>query len=754
METEMLTSNCSNLAEVPALSRQAGDSLLMDLPGYTAMPENEMLLKCWQGLRMANLPGWEKVVSFQDDAWVFRYEQTQEALAKRQRQAGQQQNGVFYTPPAVAKYLVERTLGQFLQQTGEKIREAFRQGNRSFAQSEWQKVQAVRVIDPACGTGVFLVEALQCLHAFYREIMVLEPDWLVANPAHVILSNQLAGIDLDPMSVMITELRLAQWAACLDEHPLLLTPSDFSLWVGDTLQDEFASNNSQVEAGEIFQSDKWHFILGNPPYITEVRNQAKRFRLLKQETSKYYQAKMDLCDGFLAWAMDHLTPGGQLAYVLPAYWTQRSSTAPLRTKLWADGIFREIWNFEAGSLFKNAPGHHTALVIWEKHPASADVLSRGKANDYSQENEPELFKRIELAPDVSLSGLALKNLQFGQGRSEIDLQVSNLKQQAALLEERTGKFLLGDETELGLLAKLAALPPLLCSDEIQQGLVIPQGRLKSADRARLPQGLQAGLAEDPGVFVLNQVECAALELSDAEQELLRPFYRPAGFHAFRGFPQSEAEEWIIYTDLKNRRALEQNPEQYGRLRAHLDRFAAVNTSAFAPYGLHRARQAEWFEDTRKILAPRQVFVPSFSCVDFPAYVNEGFLIIRPKPQVNKSVNQDEHWWCALLNSKLAWFWFYHQKRKGIRLQIDKEVLCQFPKPRQCSCECQAELGELTQMLALPGKHEPKRMPAMQDGLNELVYQAYGLTLAEVSVVERLMDELAERIPAGTSNGRR
>jgi len=722
MKTDLQTPEIL-VKDIPELSQKAWQEMLLDLPASEPLDGQNPTLGGWQNLRLAKLPGWEKLSVLPDDSWVFCYEQIQEMLARRLRKMGEPQNGVFYTPPAVANYLIERTLGAFLQESSKKIRMALQSKNLSSAVQAWQAVQAVRMIDPACGTGVFLVAALKRLHRFYQEMSALAPQFKLENPAHAIIKLHLAGIDLDPLSVMITEFRLAQLAVHLDGHLKPLDSENLTFWVGDTLQQSIFPGFKNVGAITSLSAERpqWQFVLGNPPYLTEVRGQAQRFRPLQQR-SGYYQSKMDLCDGFLAWALDHVSPGGQIAYVLPAYWAQRSSTASLREKLWAEGQLQEIWHFAKGRLFKNAPGHHTALVIWQK-----------QAEKLVQSDSPELAVSVQTGPVPSI----FQTIHFGKGETETDLDQRNLKTYSALWQDGNGKILVAEPSEIELLARLSELPPLLAADEIQQGLVIPQGRLRAVDWARLAKSehadLMGELQAEAGVFVLNEQEQAALQLTDEERAVLRPYYRPAGFQAFQGFQQTEPQERIIYTDLHHRRLLESNPESFARLRRHLDRFSAVNTSAFAPYGLHRARQPAWFEDERKILVPRQIASPAFAVVPFPAYVNEGFLSIRS--------GQDPHWLCAVLNSHLAWFWFYHQKRKGDRLQLDKEVLCQFPQPSAASAEIRQVGQVLANKLSLPGQSQPNRL-AWQRELNALMAQAYELTLLQINSVGRLVAELS------------
>jgi len=705
---------------IPYLSLQAWVKLLENLPGVENLPAPQFKeLEDWCNPRLANLPNWRAVVRQADDRWIAVYQTMHESLARKQRQAGQPQNGVFYTSAKVAGYLTQQTLGVYLNQMERQIEEAWQKSHFELALTLFDSVRQTQIIDPSCGTGVFLMQALHCLHAFYIRLAQNYPELTISEPAHSILTNQLGGIDLDPLSVMITECRLAQWVSRLDGHFSLSPETQLRFEVGDTLAGTMCPAFGNDHAQPNSTLERWHFILGNPPFVSEVRGQAERFRKLKAENSSdhqpYYQAKMDLCDGFLAWSMDHLHPGGQIAYVMPAYWTQRSSTAPLRQRMWQEGCFRELWNFEGTPLFKNAPGHHSALLQWQKR--SAETFSN------NEEKEGDL---------------QFQHLPIGFGNGEDDLQTGNLCPGSVMLAPMTHKLLIGEVSEVALLHRLGTLPALLQSQSIQQGIVIPQGRLKPGDKKRLPPAIQEELPVQPGVFILNDEEVEALHLSVEERALLRPYYQPIGFQAFTGFSDSQPSQWIIYTDVANRQLLEQQPDRYARLRNHLDRFASVNTSAFAPYGLHRSRQAKWFEDTNKILVPRQVFKPSFAHVPFPAFVNEGFLVIHTE--------ENPAWLCALLNSDLGWFWFYHQKRKGPRLQIDKEVLQHFPQPTACSADLKDKIVELAlQLSQSQGMHadlyHSNTWQNNRNALNELINQVYQLTSSETNCITRLKNQV-------------
>jgi hypothetical protein len=84
---------------------------------------------------------------------------------------------------------------------------------------------------------------------------------------------------------------------------------------------------------------------------------------------------------------------------------------------------------------------------------------------------------------------------------------------------------------------------------------------------------------------------------------------------------------------------------------------------------------------------------------------------------------------------VAWFWFYHQKRKGHRLQIDKDVLLSLPAPAVSGWE--QPVGELAAALRVAGLSLQARH-TLQWELHQRVCQAYGLNPAQIKTLEAFL----------------
>ena len=155
---------------------------------------------------------------------VLDYEAAREAGGVVLRRTGdvRKASGTFYTPRAVTGYLVRRTLAPLVRE-------------KSAAD-----ILKLRVVDPAMGSGAFLVAACRYLASAAEAALVRDGEWHatdVSREARVMLRRDVAqqclfGVDLNPMAVQLA--RLSLWLATLaGDRPL--TFLDHRLAVGDSV---------------------------------------------------------------------------------------------------------------------------------------------------------------------------------------------------------------------------------------------------------------------------------------------------------------------------------------------------------------------------------------------------------------------------------------------------------------------------------------------------------------------------------------
>lgn len=116
----------------------------------------------------------------------------------------------FYTPHWIVKALVDNTLGRLWVEMhpDSKVKKfcTYLVPLRDKpSKREIKRVRDIKVLDPACGSGHFLVYAFDVLYLMYQED---EPDTPVSEIPALILENNLFGIDIDLRAVQLAALSL------------------------------------------------------------------------------------------------------------------------------------------------------------------------------------------------------------------------------------------------------------------------------------------------------------------------------------------------------------------------------------------------------------------------------------------------------------------------------------------------------------------------------------------------------------------
>jgi len=228
---------------------------------------------------------------------------------------GRHESGSYYTPRPVVAFMCREALKGYLG--GGAGIAALVDGRsadsltRREAAALLHRLAGVRAVDPACGSGAYL---LGLLHELYEltGLLELRADPLTARAQYerklAIIQNALYGVDLDPFAVNVARLRL--WLSLAVEHtgdvPEPLPNLDFKVEVGDSLAVPLPQRDL---TGDIFrqaQLDEYRAAKRDygSPYFTEDR--------------KALYGRIDALKGELAaWA--HPQQKGQAADPVPGF---------------------------------------------------------------------------------------------------------------------------------------------------------------------------------------------------------------------------------------------------------------------------------------------------------------------------------------------------------------------------------------------------------------------------------------------------
>lgn len=378
-------------------------------------------------------------------------------------------------------------------------------------------------------------------------------------------------------------------------------------------------------------------IIANPPYIKEGRMSKTFFEPYKD--SPYYKGKMDIWYLFACNGLDLLNSNGILCFIATNNWTTSFGASKLRDKVIKETRICNIVDFGAVMMFESA-SIQTMIMMFQKDRISDDYsfdyrkLTAYKATEKEAigilskvSNNGECYRPI--IRRVNFYG---KNITFSKSDEILD----------KICSVKDGIFLSENELTNGIHPHF---------DFVNK---------KLSEKYGFPIG--------KGIFGLSMSEINALQLTESELKLIKPYYNSSD-NVSRYIVRT-TDLSIIYTTsaFKNPHSM----DSYPHLKAHLDQFKDVITSDNKPYGLHRARVESFFVGEKIVALRKCAGKPIFAYANGENYMSATFYIIKTN-RVNMK------YLTGLLNSKLIEFWLKNRgKMQGANYQLDKEPLQQIP----------------------------------------------------------------------------
>jgi len=322
--------------------------------------------------------------------------------------------GVYYTPQYIVNYIVENTVG-------EKIK------NKTP-----EEISTLKICDPACGSGSFLVGAYQYLLNYHLEYYTNEKNIkkalkdekvyqvsensykLTINEKQRILINNIYGVDIDQQAVEVTKLSLylkllenegLEFQGYLFKHSdlKLLPDLDNNIKCGNSLigSDFYKNKDLSLFTNEdmrtinafdwdkefpyIFKNGGFDVVIGNPPY---VRIHLINKKLLPYYKKNYdtYRGQIDLYSLFIEKSLKILNNKGKLSFIVPRFLKFNLDSEMLREIL----LNYSIENLtEVGKVFTKV---NTECIVF--------VLSKFNKNkiniyDYYPNNKLNFIKSID-----------------------------------------------------------------------------------------------------------------------------------------------------------------------------------------------------------------------------------------------------------------------------------------------------------------------------------------------------------------------
>lgn len=290
-------------------------------------------------------------------------------------------DGVFYTPKYITKYIVENTVGKLCEDKKaeftiveeEYFTDKKRQQKTKIALLKklddyraW--LHQITIIDPACGSGAFLNEALNFLideHQYIDELEAKLTGSSIAFTYHSesILENNLFGVDLNEESVEIAKLSL--WLRTAEPNRKLNSLND-NIKCGNSLIDdpEVAGDkafNWEQEFPQIFAKGGFDVVIGNPPYGDYFSSEEKEHLINTYEKS--FSGTFDMYVFFYEKAVNILNNTGVLGFITPNTFIDYSQFKKLRKFLMLENDIYQI--LKLVNVFEDAIVDTAILILFK-----------------------------------------------------------------------------------------------------------------------------------------------------------------------------------------------------------------------------------------------------------------------------------------------------------------------------------------------------------------------------------------------------
>ncbi|MFX0047162.1 MAG: Eco57I restriction-modification methylase domain-containing protein [Candidatus Hermodarchaeota archaeon] len=316
--------------------------------------------------------------------------------------------GVIYTPQPIVNFMIINIFKNYFDEFPEiqkilqnncyykSLKQLFIK-NKRLKENFESKIRNIRILDPACGTGRFLIAIASVLFDFYKLFEFGSSDSEIKK---VIIQNNIIGIEIDKLSCIISKLRLTKWlynnnldllSEFNPDNPILgeiesvinNLPLNFKIFNLDYLLD--------YEAKDI------DIIIGNPPYVENKKILEKEFKKnLKQKFESAYKL-FDLCVVFIEKSLKLLKKNvGCLSFIITNKFLSADYGVKIRGILLQKTEIKEIMNISSLPIFKNTAAYPIILIL-KKVDYGANLISI-KKYDSIKDIKKNIYKSITKFP--------------------------------------------------------------------------------------------------------------------------------------------------------------------------------------------------------------------------------------------------------------------------------------------------------------------------------------------------------------------
>lgn len=257
-----------------------------------------------------------------------------------------------------------------------------------------------KIIDPSCGSGVFLVEAARIYLFSLKKANVPQSKW------YPLITSAIAGIDIDPKACFFTRLNLSMILApailqfatknnIKDLNPLPVYCADtLELFVSEASRDRVMYGDLNI-----LLRNQFDFVVGNPPYF-KISGLSKRLKSVFSESIYGHPNTYGL---FIHAGIDMLKPQGKLGFIVPRSMLSGLYFKNLRGFIEKNTAVKEITSIAERKKTFDHVLHGTMILILEHNKNTDD--EKVAISNVQSSNDLDIHNQISIHRDQIIQHL-------------------------------------------------------------------------------------------------------------------------------------------------------------------------------------------------------------------------------------------------------------------------------------------------------------------------------------------------------------
>ena len=289
--------------------------------------------------------------------------------------------GIIYTPKKIVDYIISdifriyfENLMDFQKLVEDNTYNKALIKNKDLYNALIKKIQNIRILDPACGSGRFLISAADKLYNLYRLLNINLSNFEIKRN---IIEKNLHGVEIEKPACIISKLRLIKWLFHNNEtHPKIKNLTIKRLKVID--YDQFIKplnlkfNIYNLDFLLEFNSKNYDIIIGNPPYIENKKIKDINYKKKLKERFKSAYKLFDISVVFLERALELLKQdSGCLSIITTNKFFSADYGVRIRQLLINETELKEFINISSIPIFKKIAAY-PIIISLKKSPPKKD----------------------------------------------------------------------------------------------------------------------------------------------------------------------------------------------------------------------------------------------------------------------------------------------------------------------------------------------------------------------------------------------